>query len=190
MRRRTLAAVLAAISITAALPGEAAAQDPIVGVDGCAILAVLVYTEVTREGLGAGPGQAGAWPGPTEVTICNETTRRVTMAFSSALQQMNIFVSWGRHPGDSGDYCLSHDLSQCYPDRNPYMPPFSDTQAAFVTSSWDAVKRAVAADLQTGNVVDVVRFERTSLERRLRLELRDASPRDLSYTMPRFDGSR
>ena len=174
MYARTLAAAVAAISITVMSPRAAPAQEPVVGVDGCAILAVLVYSEVTREGFG-GPGQPGVWPGPGEVTICNEATRRVTMAFTSALRQMNIFVSWGEHPGDTGDYCLSHDLAQCYPNRSPFMPPFSDTQAAFVAGSWEAVKRAVAADMRSGTVGDVVRFERASLERRLRLALADSS---------------
>ncbi len=51
--------------------------------DGCAILALLVYTEVTETGY-RGPRAPGdlAYPGPDEITICNQTTRSVTAAFS------------------------------------------------------------------------------------------------------------
>lgn len=194
LRRKPAAAIaamaaMAVISIMSGLPRDAAAQDPVIGVDGCAILAILVYTEVTHAGLQGGAGELGTWPRPGEITICNQTARRITTAYSSALRQMNIYVSWGNPPMDSGDYCLSHDLDQCYPDRNPYMPPLSATDRAFVAESWAAVTRAVSANMQAGAFSDVVRFERKTLQRQLRFTLAEAARRKAGGTPVRIDGS-
>lgn len=156
-----LAALVLMILLTA---DNARAQQPVVGVDGCAILALLVYTEVTEAAYRgvAGPGYP-VYPGPDEITICNQTARSVTAAFSSSLRHMNIHVSWGFHPRDSGDYCLSHYLSQCYPDRNPNMPPLTATQRRFVAVSWNAIYGAVSRTMATAPGADISRFDRAGL---------------------------
>jgi len=155
---------VALILITFHMAGNARAQQPVVGVDGCAILALLVYTEVTETGY-RGPRAPGdlAYPGPDEITICNQTTRSVTAAFSSSLRHMNIHVSWGTFPRDSGDYCLSHFLSQCYPDRNPHMPPLNAAQRRFVAVSWAAIYGAVSRTMATAPGADISRFDRAGL---------------------------
>ena len=150
--------------MTLLMAGGARAQEPVVGVDGCAILALLVYTEVTEAGYrGARAPGYPVYPGPDEITICNQTARSVTAAFSSSLRHMNIHVSWGYYPRDSGDYCLSHYLSQCYPDRNPNMPPLTATQRRFVAVSWNAIYDAVSRTMATAPGSDISRFDRAGL---------------------------
>lgn len=165
--------VFAALTLMILLAtGAARAQQPVVGVDGCAILAILVYTEVTEAGFrGARAPGDSVYPGPGEITICNQTTRSVTAAFSSSLRNMNIYVSWGYHPGDSGDYCLSHFLSQCYPDRNPNMPPLSATQRNFVAASWSAIYGSVSRAMATAPGADISRFDRAGLSYGIRSRL-------------------
>jgi hypothetical protein len=165
--------ILAASVILASLgTDDATAQEPIIGVDGCAILAMLVYTEVTEAGLhGARAPGTPVYPGPDEITICNQTTRSVTSAFTASLRQLNIYVSWGYHPGYNGDYCQSHYLSQCYPDRNPYMPPLGVEDIAFVATSWNAVRGAVKHTMATTPGTDVSRFGRESLGHSIRFGL-------------------
>lgn len=165
--------VLVASMIVALLgTNDASAQQPIVGADGCAILAMLVYTEVTEAGLhGTRAPGSPAYPGPDEITICSQTTRSVTAAFTASLRQLNIYVSWGYHPGYNGDYCQSHYLSQCYPDRDPFMPPLSGDEAAFIAASWNAVHRAVNRTMAATPGTDVSRFGRESLGRSIRFGL-------------------
>ena len=164
MSGRNLFVFIVLMLMTLLMAGNARAQQPVVGVDGCAILALLVYTEVTEAGYrGARVSGDLVYPGPDEITICNQTTRSVTAAFSSSLRHMNIHVSWGYHRRDSGDYCLSHYLSQCYPDRNPNMPPLSAVQRRFVAVSWNAIYGAVSRTMATAPGADISRFDRAGL---------------------------
>lgn len=163
---------VALMLMTLLMAVTARAQQPVVGVDGCAILAILVYTEVTEAGYrGARAPGDPVYPGPDEITICNQTTRSVTAAFSSSLRNMNIHVSWGYHPRDSGDYCLSHHLSQCYPDRNPNMPPLSAAQRRLVASSWSAIYDAVSRTMVTAPGADISRFDRAGLSHGIKSRL-------------------
>ena len=153
----------------------AAAQEPLIGVDGCGILATLVYTEVTESGLrrASGPGSTLMFPSRGDVTICNHMARTVTRAFTRSMQQMNIYISWGPHNRGSGDYCYSHYLDQCYPDNSPFMPPMSGDQFAFVARKWRAVRLALAPTVRAGVEGEVLRFE----QRELRIGLRNALTR-------------
>jgi len=158
--------------MTVLMAGNARAQQPVVGVDGCAILALLVYTEVTEAGYrGARVPGDPMYPGPGEITICNQTTRSVTAAFSASLRHMNIHVAWGYHPRGSGDYCLSHFLSQCYPDRNPNLPPLTAAQRRFVAVSWNAIYSAVSRTMVTAPGTDISRFDRAGLSHGIRSRL-------------------
>lgn len=153
--------LLVALSIATLLTtSNAQAQQPVVGVDGCAILAMLVYTEITEAGFhGVGAPGDPVYPGPDEITICNQTSRSVTGAFTASLRQMNIYVSWGHRTGFNGDYCLSHYLSQCYPDRNPYMPALTAADRIFVATSWSAISGAVNRAMAIAPGTDVSRFD-------------------------------
>jgi hypothetical protein len=150
--------------------GMARAPDPVIGVDGCAVLAAVVYTEVTeaRHGSPAGYGSNLLFAGRDEFALCHQTTLSVTGAYSAALRQVNIHVVWGYHTGYRGDYCLSYFLSQCYPAGDPAMPPLSDDERSFVAYSWQAVRNTVYDRMVLNPGSDVARFRRDALRRSIR----------------------
>jgi len=170
MANRNFTAITVALVIGVMPMSAVRARDPVIGADGCAILAMLVYAEMT-EGRSYGSGGLPTYPGPDEITICDQTTRSVTGAFTSSLRQMNIYVSWGYYPGVSGDYCLSHYLSQCYPDCNSNMPRPGTMDTAFVLHSWRAVHDAIRRTMPAVSGSDVARFSQSGLRRDIRQSL-------------------
>ena len=170
MTIRTFTVVYFLLAAGFVWPGAVRAEDPLIGVDGCAILASLVYTEVTEARLGFSSryGTDPLYAGRNEITLCNQATRSVTSAYSAALRQSNIFVTWGFHSGYSGDYCLSHFLSRCYPRANPSMPPLSKSERSFVMHSWQAVHDSVQTHMAQYPGSDVVRFQARELGRSIR----------------------
>ena len=176
MTIRTFTFVYFLLAAAIVWPGSARAQDPLIGVDGCAILASLVYTEVTeaRLGFSSGYGSDPFYAGRNEITFCNQATRSVTSAYSAALLQSNIFVTWGFHSGYSGDYCLSHFLSQCYPTGDPAMPQLGEDERSFLARSWQAVRDSVQFRMAQYPGSDVARFRyhdlRQSIRRSIRLD--------------------
>lgn len=170
MRIRTIC--LTGILLVTCMAGTApaGAQHAVIGVDGCAILASVVYTEVTQARLGysSASGAELLYAGRDEITLCNQSARSVTRAFSAALQSTNIHVTWGFHSGYSGDYCLSHFLSQCYPRSNPAMPALSKSEQSFVMRSWRAVHDSVQHRMAHYPGSDVVRFQAGELGRSIR----------------------
>jgi hypothetical protein len=141
------------------------------GHDGCASLALLVRTE-----LGAAIGHRNTHGDAQalqqdEISICRQTTRTVTAAFTASVRQRDIFVSWEAQPGGSSDYCPGLDLSQCYPTQSPNMPQPGDAQTGLVAKAWHSVRRAVNETLQPAPGSDVSRFEHSALRHDLRLSL-------------------
>ncbi len=136
MAKRNFAALMLASIAALAVTNNARAQEPFIGVDGCAVLAQLVYAEVT----------AAAWyrssshrpwmskPRATEITVCNQTTRTVSKAFTSAMTSVGAEVRWGYPSDDPGDYCWSGFLDQCYPDRS---------RLGASANTWSAVSRTI-----------------------------------------------
>ena len=77
MAKRNFAALMLASIGALVATSNARGQEPFIGVDGCAVLAQLVYAEVTEA---AWTGPSGFRPrtynsGETKLTICNQTTR-------------------------------------------------------------------------------------------------------------------
>ena len=145
---RRKSGLLMLLSIGAlALTNSARAQEAFTGVDGCAVLAQLVYAEVTAVAW-YGPRGRGSWtntPAETRVTVCDHTTRTVSKAFSSAMTSVGAGVRWGYPSGDRGDYCLSGFLDQCYPDRN-LLGASADAWRAVSRTVQRAMPRGVASD--------------------------------------------
>lgn len=170
MLTRTITFVCFLLPASLGWPTAARAQSAIIGIDGCAILASVVYTEVMEARLGYPPGPGGnpLYAGRDEITLCNQTTRNVTRAFTAALRQSNLYVTWGFHTGYSGDYCLSHRLSECYPTGDPAMPPFGNEDRSFVMRSWLAIQRAVHDNMALNPGSDVTRFNGGDLGRSIR----------------------
>ena len=112
------------------------------------------------------------YEGRNEITLCNQATRSVTSAYSAALRESSIFVTWGFHAGYSGDYCLSHFMSQCYPRGNPAMPALGEEERAFVSGSWQAVRDAVQFRMAHYPGSDVARFRADDLQQSIRRSIR------------------
>ena len=170
MTIRTFALMSLLLVAGIAYPGAARADNAVTGVDGCAILASVVFTEVTEARLGFSSSYESdlLYAGRNETTLCNDTTRSVTGAYKAALRQSNIYVTWGFHTGYSGDYCLSHFLSQCYPTGDPAMPPLSSDERSFVVRTWQAVRDSVHYRMASYPGSDVARFEDHDLRRSIR----------------------
>jgi len=157
-----------------AWPGVARAQNPVIDGDGCAILASVVYTEVSEARLrfSSAYGSDPQYAGGSRISLCSQTTRSVTAAFAAALQRSNIYISWGFHTGYSGDYCLSHFLSQCYPTGDPAMPPLSEDEQSFVMHSWQVVRDSVRYRMAQYPGSDAARFRDHDLRQSIRRSIR------------------
>lgn len=170
MAKRNLASFLLIVVTSIALaPAASIAQPATGGADGCTILADLVYAQVVGSGL-SGPGRFAAVPvtlGRNEMTVCHETTRVTSKAFTAALVQMNIYVRWNDFPGDSGDYCASHYLSQCYPDRVPFDTVATTAESVFLHDAWRAVQHTVGQRMPSRFVSDTIRFSAGGIRRSL-----------------------
>jgi hypothetical protein len=65
---------------------------------------------------------------------------------------------------DPGDYCLSHDLSQCYPSQHPFSPSLPPIHVAFIYDAWTAVRKAVTSQMPFGTAIGVSQFIPESLD--------------------------
>ncbi len=147
MAKRNFAALMLASMGALIVTNNARGQEPFIGVDGCAVLAQLVYSEVT-EAAWYGPSRFRPWTnnaGETKVSICNQTTRTVSKAFTSAMTSIGSEVRWGHQYVEPGDYCLSGFLEQCYPGRYPVDSP-ADTWIAVSKTVQQAMPRGTGSD--------------------------------------------
>lgn len=106
--------------------------------------------------------------------LCRDTARAVSAGFARALAERNVYLKWQWPGQERGDLCLSGDLSQCYPNRNPYVP-FARGDAVFAATSWDAIVSAVGRSMPQGFREDAVRFEPEGMASRLATELQRRS---------------
>jgi hypothetical protein len=144
--------------------------------DGCTILEDLVKRSVHASATEYYPRQPArrvhsfARGGSVGSTVtgkqaCPNTAEVTTRAFSRALAGLNMPISWNRRgPMNPGDYCLSGDLSQCYPSQYPLYPSMGPHQMAFVYDAWKGVRRAVAAQMPFGTAAGLAQFNPDSLE--------------------------
>jgi hypothetical protein len=94
---------------------------------------------------------------------CLDTAAATTAAFSAAMHNAGIPVSWGNEGIPRGDYCLSHFLSQCYPRVNQPGDTLTAAQLGFVHDAWKAVSDGVTAFMPYGVASDMAVFDRSSL---------------------------
>lgn len=163
MRTTNVLIVLLAIGAVGAA-GDAAADTRS---KACAILSDTVYRQVLGAGRGGGraitlPVDA---PGPV---LCDRTARAVSAGFTRAMAERNLYVTWPTPDARRRFICLSVDLSQCFPNQDPFVPPMSLYDAAFVVQQWRAVQRSVSALMPAGPASDVSRFDPASVGNRLR----------------------
>lgn len=164
MAKRKIAALMLASIGALAVTNNVRAGEPFIGVDGCAVLAELVYTELTTAAW-YGPGDFGAWPGypgETEMTICNQTARTVSKAFTSAMTSIGAEVRWEYSSITPGDVCQSGFLEQCYPERYPFDAP-NDT--------WSTLSKIVQQAMPFGTASDRATFSPAAMRQALRSAL-------------------
>ncbi len=155
--------------------GVAAAQSAEIKSDGCAELAKVVYSEVQSSAL-YGPGQSGPWVIDSvqgDVRSCSTVAKTVSQAFTSAMQSVGEEVWWGEIPDARGDACLSHYLSQCYPNRGSFAATLSFADGASVAERWAEVTRNVMREMHNPYSSDEIRFRPGVLKLRLGLSLRN-----------------
>ena len=157
MRILTVLAVLLAAGAAHADSGQKA----------CAILSDTIHRQMAASGQ-TGRGSATLprrIPGPA---VCGDTARAVSKGFTRAMAERNLYITWPTPEGQRGDVCLSHDLSQCYPNQDPLVPLFSLYDAAYVVQQWKLVQATVAASMPAGTASDVSRFDAALIGEQMR----------------------
>jgi hypothetical protein len=147
---------------------------------GCARLEAIVYEQVlaSRYGLPAA-GSIVPMPRSPMVEACASTTRAVSAGYTKAMSRLAVEVTWLTPERQRGDVCLSHFLSQCYPDVNPYLAPDGSDTHRFVVGSWNAVRDTVVRTMPDGVATDVSRFSAHAFEKQLRAKLERRGGREL-----------
>ncbi|MGH7130202.1 MAG: hypothetical protein ACREIV_16655, partial [Planctomycetaceae bacterium] len=120
---------------------------------------------------------------------CRNTIEVTTRAFTQALAALNMPVRWNE-PRDPGDYCLSGDLSQCYPGPYPGRPTLPPNRLAFVYDAWQGVRNAVASQMPIGTTGNVAAFTTASLSAALSSHLDAAVDGPLYLNYARGDKVR
>ncbi len=164
MRKLTVLVMLLMATAASAETGDRA----------CSLLSYTVYQQV------AAGGRSG-WHVATspvripEPVVCNDTARAVSKGFTRAMAERNLYITWQTPERRRGDVCLSHDLSQCYPNQDPLVPLFSLYDAAFVVQQWKLVQATISASMPAGTESDVSRFDPVFVGVRLQRSLQRES---------------
>ncbi|HET6630357.1 MAG TPA: hypothetical protein VFG91_11335 [Woeseiaceae bacterium] len=174
--------LLLAASVTLAQPARAG--------DGCSLLESLVQESVYRAATEYKPalpqGKTGAsLQGGTLAyrQACVQTVAVTTRAFTRAMADLGLSIGW-YYPPNPGDYCLSHDLAQCYPGVVPGEPAIPPNQLGFVYDAWKGVQNAVISHMRQGSSSGASTFTAESLEASLwsSLQLTVEGPLYLGYS--------
>lgn len=178
--RRHIAALAIAMLGLAALPAKAHAQA--VTDTGCLALAAAVKASVhdaaTRTGSGAAPPvRTARRRGANRQSLasrpvsCGRTAAVSSAAFRNALAGLGMAVSWDdRGPMQPGDYCLSHDLAQCFPGTRE-LAPLSESQHLFVQDAWQGVRAGIRQQMPFGTASDITWFRADDLSATLAISL-------------------
>jgi hypothetical protein len=147
-----------------AIGGQARAEQSLRDAAGCAVLADIIYSEVTAA-IWRGPHSLGSVTDERAshgIAVCAQTSRTVREAFSAAMISVGADFRWDDAPPHPGDFCLSGFLEQCYPDRYPLQSP---------VGTWGAVSGTVQRAMPLGVASDQSIFSQDALRLALRAEL-------------------
>jgi hypothetical protein len=169
MAKRTFASA-AFVTFLVATSSQTARAD-----DGCDVLkekvSANVYasaTEFSRDNLNRVVDTSGK-TGAVGSTLsggqtCVNTAHATSRGFSEVLADLGMPVMWTGSPMNPGDYCLSHDLSQCYPSQHPLNPSLPPNHVAFIYDAWTGVRKAVTLHMPFGTATGVSQFTPESLD--------------------------
>ena len=170
MIKRTLMIAAFATAAVFASSDTLALKRDASGADGCARLQGIVAAQITAVARGhavqRATGTGGIAKPADGPAYCGRTAQATTHAFGQAMYTLGIPVSWDddSYPGiPPGDYCLSHDLSQCYPRTRDLIGGSTAMQLSFVHDAWKAVRNGVAAQMPYGVQSDMSVFEADTL---------------------------
>lgn len=103
---------------------------------------------------------------------CGTTAAVTSAAFSATLASYGFDVGWNNGaPGHPGDQCLSHYISQCYPEFRTGRSVPTGTERSFVKNAWLGVQSGVSLHMPFGPLSDLVYFEPTLLDATLATSL-------------------
>ena len=164
MDKRDFAAFMLVGVCALAISGQARAEQSRRHAEGCTVLAEIIYSEVTAA-IWRGPHALGSVSDERSshgITVCAQTSRTVSKAFSTAMISVGADIRWDDAPPHPGDFCLSGFLEQCYPDRYPLQSP---------VGSWSAVSATVQRAMPFGVASDQSIFSQGALRLALRAAL-------------------
>lgn len=165
-------ALLFAIFVATGLTsGEAAAAPQ--SASGCQRLASIVGQSVAST-LQSNGVYAGLHPVSKHQRsyACGTTAATASRAFSNALHGLGVAITWNHRPTiEPGDYCLSHYLDQCYPQRTGPGQVFAATNDADIATAWATVAANLRQVMPFGTQSDIVYFQSEQLAATLTLSL-------------------
>lgn len=145
--------------------------------DGCAVLGQLVTSQIDAlsPGMPSGLPADRLWDtiaAPDAPGYCASTAATVSRAFSGAMLNAGIAVSWVAGPFVPIDYCLDHYLPRCYPIVASPGNSVTARELSFVHDTWKAVSRSVTGAMPYGVGSDMAVFDRQALRSSLASSLR------------------
>ena len=181
MTNRNLAALMLFCIATLTQSNTGQAQEPFIGTDGCAVLAKLVYAEVTEATWYGRGGFRSLHDEASErqIKVCHRTTTTVSKAFVSAMASIGEPIRWEQPSISPGDVCLSIYLDQCYPDRN---------RLGSADNMWSAIRSTVKQAMPNGIATDQSIFKIGTLRSALRFALQRQSDSVLAVYDGRLGG--
>lgn len=146
------------------LLNNAQAQEHYIGVDGCAVLAQLVYTELTAA---ARYGPVRVWAlvdaaNDMGIVVCHQTTGTVSKAFTSAMTSKGSPVRLGYPSICPDDVRLDICPHHCHPDRS---------RLGATDTTWKAVGKTVRQAMPNGVATDRSVFNPSTMRLALRFAL-------------------
>ncbi len=130
--------------------------------DGCEILSAVI--ERSTSGKSA---EANLEAGEFGLLRCARTAEFATGGFGRAMNRFSIAVRWNGGDVAPGDVCLSHRLSECYPEFDRFGAPLTAAERQFARDRWAAVQRAVGSTLRQPGMPDFSVFQQGSLAGRI-----------------------
>jgi hypothetical protein len=121
---------------------------------------------------------------------CISTAQATTRGFSEALAALNMPLIWTSGPMNPGDYCLSHDLRQCYPSQHPLNPSLPPSHVAFLYDAWTGVRKGITSQMPFGTTTGVSQFTLESLDAALSSSLKTYVGGPLYSSYQVFQGAR
>ena len=175
--------IVACSAVSGIVSADAGAETVAVRIDGCAVLARAVYSEVAAATL-YGPGRSGPWligSGQGDISICSTAAKTVSRAFTSAMTSAGYVVHWDGSLTNPGEFCLGAYLSRCHPNRHTNrdgrLTSNYSADSAFVQKTWSIVSESVMRQMHNRFSSDEVRFRDSELKLQLGLSLRTISAR-------------